>query len=139
MIHNRERPLLLISLQSCSPNKPEFTTRKFKDIVRVYHVLFLPPLYCVYPHLSYLYLLRTVFTLIFPIFIFSELCLLQSALFLSPLDCVYPYASYFSPICTVFTPIRPIFTSSVHSYSSSVLFVFFVVSPGCAFYSNRHL
>ncbi len=36
MIHNRERPLLLISLQSCSPNEPEFTTRKFKDIMRVY-------------------------------------------------------------------------------------------------------
>jgi hypothetical protein len=36
MIHNRERSLLLISLQSCSANEPEFTTRKFKDIMRVY-------------------------------------------------------------------------------------------------------
>ncbi len=36
MTQNRERPLLLISLQSCSPNETEFTTRKFNDIMRVY-------------------------------------------------------------------------------------------------------
>jgi hypothetical protein len=98
-------------------------------------VLFLSPLYCVYPHPSYL---PSSVLCLPPSVLFALLCTVFTPIrpVCPPLYCVYLPLSYFSIsvlslpqsdlfdlLCTVFTPIRPIFTITLVCLPPSVLFL----------------